>query len=161
MKKKSDSKKSTPSSKKVVDTIVATLSKISTGIHTDLEIIEDALNTHELEGYIGNDGMPNLEKMDNSDITVKQVVIVSMASTFRHIHEQWHEALREAGETLGVELPNPHESEEDKKIKIQVQQIMLGEKTVKEIAPKDLPPEILDTMQDIVDTIRGKKKGKR
>lgn len=145
MKKKSEStgkKKTVDNHKDMAHTLLGMLDKINTGIHQELSDTEELVDKYELGGYFDSDNMPDINKIDESDIGVKEVCIVGMASNLRGIHENFHSIIDDTAKELGIDL----HADDGKGFKI------------KELSGKKVPPEVMELVEGIAEVIEKNRK---
>lgn len=147
-----------PSGAKALSVLLDMLSKINKGIHRDYEQLADAIETWELDSYLDEDGFPDIKKIDRSDISVQKVIGISMFSAFQHVHKQWHEVVDDAAEELG--LKDEHEHGRKTKLEQELENLFDGKVKIINGTGKDMPPEVKELLDGIIDTITKKRKKK-
>lgn len=74
-----------------VDALQTALSRFNDEIHGDLEKITDLLEKNELEGFLGDNGFPNLDKIDEDEnITAQQVLLLGSYGAIKSGHDDFH-----------------------------------------------------------------------
>jgi nitrogen-specific signal transduction histidine kinase len=148
------------SGNKLEDFLKDFMIQVNTGIHEDLESSSDYLERNELKDYVEPKGLniAAIEK-DEDNLTVRDVLEIGIHWARHATHRNWHEAMDAIAEKHGVEKLDLHDEDNQlKDIDKKIEDLFDGKVTLKAIAPKDLPPEIREILEGIVETIQENRK---
>ena len=112
-------------------------------VHDMWDSLDDEMEKRELKVFIDDENQPKLKMLNEDDnIGVTEVLLVGSYLVLSHLHHELHEA-------------------ELKEVTKNVDDMFKGKVSLREIAPENMPEELLELLEKLIDIPTKKPRGKK
>ena len=115
------------------------LEQFAKNFHEFWDVTDDEIDKRELRHFVDDENQPKLRELNDSDVSVEDVLVIGAFIALEKLHNDFHE-------TEAVD------------IKQKIEDMFNGKVELRQIAPKDMPEEVLDALEGIVNLGRDLKK---